>query len=202
VTGTVRWKHNPLVYRKSSREIQTVPVWLPGLIAGRERVSDASAEQSDGSRNPTGHCTITGYGSSQPFHRHPDRLPGGELYCDGTWLVVLSLRARVFSAILARSAASVVPLPATPASPLPACRCRSGTLQGNNYPDSHHQQPKGVVNMGDTSDNQVTIVDVKMPFMSMVVFMVKWVIAAIPAFIILGIIFTVLFAIFGGIISE
>jgi len=56
--------------------------------------------------------------------------------------------------------------------------------------------------MGDTSDNQVTIVDVKMPFMSMVVFMVKWVIAAIPAFIILGIIFTVLFAIFGGIISE
>jgi len=50
-------------------------------------------------------------------------------------------------------------------------------------------------------DNQgeVTIVDVKMPFMSMVVFMVKAAIAAIPAVIILTIIFAVLGAIFGGI---
>lgn len=35
--------------------------------------------------------------------------------------------------------------------------------------------------------NQVTIVDIKMPFMSMVVFMVKAAIAAIPAVIILAI---------------
>ena len=52
--------------------------------------------------------------------------------------------------------------------------------------------------MEDIMNNRVTIVDVKMPFMSMLVFMVKWVIAAIPAFIILGIIFAILFAIFGG----
>jgi len=40
----------------------------------------------------------------------------------------------------------------------------------------------------ETADkNSVVIVEVKMPFISMVVFMVKWVIAEIPAFIILGI---------------
>jgi len=32
---------------------------------------------------------------------------------------------------------------------------------------------------------EVVITDIKMPFFSMVVFMVKWVIASIPAFIIL-----------------
>jgi CHASE2 domain-containing sensor protein len=34
--------------------------------------------------------------------------------------------------------------------------------------------------------NEVVITDIKMPFGSMVVFMVKWAIAAIPAFIILA----------------
>jgi len=52
--------------------------------------------------------------------------------------------------------------------------------------------------MDDNTNNDVTIVDVKMPFMSMVIFMVKWVIAAIPAFIILGVIFSIFAAIFGG----
>lgn len=43
--------------------------------------------------------------------------------------------------------------------------------------------------MGNNNDTtQVTIVDVKMPFLSMVVFMVKAAIAFIPAFIILSII--------------
>ena len=46
--------------------------------------------------------------------------------------------------------------------------------------------------------SEVTIVDVKMPFGSMVVFMVKAAIAAIPAVIILMVIFTVLGLIFGG----
>ena len=39
--------------------------------------------------------------------------------------------------------------------------------------------------MTEESKNQVTVVDVKMPFWSMVIFMVKWAIAAIPALIIL-----------------
>ncbi len=46
---------------------------------------------------------------------------------------------------------------------------------------------------------QVTIVDIKMPFMSMVIFLIKFTIAAIPAFIILSFIFMVLGAIFGGV---
>ena len=37
---------------------------------------------------------------------------------------------------------------------------------------------------------EVVVTDIKMPFFSMVVFMVKWVIASIPAFIILFILFT------------
>lgn len=56
--------------------------------------------------------------------------------------------------------------------------------------------------MDNNNENQVTIVDVKMPFLSMVVFMVKAAIASIPAFIILAIIgaivFTVLGSMFGG----
>ena len=41
--------------------------------------------------------------------------------------------------------------------------------------------------MENNETNQVTIVDVKMPFLSMVIFMVKAAIAAIPALIILAI---------------
>lgn len=41
----------------------------------------------------------------------------------------------------------------------------------------------------DKENQQVTITDVKMPFLSMVVFMVKWAIASIPALIILSLIF-------------
>ena len=56
--------------------------------------------------------------------------------------------------------------------------------------------------MENSSINKVTIVDIKMPFMSMVVFMIKAAIAAIPAFLILSLIFTgisiLLSSIFGG----
>ena len=37
----------------------------------------------------------------------------------------------------------------------------------------------------------VTVTDIQMPFLSMVVFMVKWVIASIPAFIILYVLFAI-----------
>ncbi len=43
--------------------------------------------------------------------------------------------------------------------------------------------------------NQVVVTDIKIPFMSMVVFMVKWAIAAIPAMIILAVIAAVLFGV-------
>ena len=48
------------------------------------------------------------------------------------------------------------------------------------------------------NSSEVTIVDVRMPFMSMVVFMVKATLAAIPAMIILAIIFAMLAGIIGG----
>ena len=56
--------------------------------------------------------------------------------------------------------------------------------------------------MDDNNFREVTIVDIKMPFWSMVTFMVKAAIAFIPAFLILSfigtLVFTFLAALFGG----
>lgn len=41
----------------------------------------------------------------------------------------------------------------------------------------------------DDDVKNVVITDIKMPFLSMVIFMVKWMLASIPAFIIVGAIF-------------
>ena len=46
-------------------------------------------------------------------------------------------------------------------------------------------------------DSKVQVTDINMPFMSMVWFMVKWVIASIPAIIILWL----LFIAFGGLVT-
>lgn len=48
-------------------------------------------------------------------------------------------------------------------------------------------------------DANVRVTDINMPFMSMVVFMIKWAIASIPAMIILGIAGAITAGIFGGI---
>lgn len=57
--------------------------------------------------------------------------------------------------------------------------------------------------MDDKKHNQeVTVVDIKMPFLSMVIFLVKLAIAAIPAMIILSIIFAILGAVFGGVFHS
>jgi len=50
---------------------------------------------------------------------------------------------------------------------------------------------------GERNQQHVTITDIKMPFLSMVVFMVKAAIASIPAFIILSLIGSVMFAVLG-----
>ena len=52
-----------------------------------------------------------------------------------------------------------------------------------------------------TGSTEVTVVDVQMPFGSMVMFILKWTLAAIPAMIILGIIAAIFVAIFGGILG-
>ena len=52
--------------------------------------------------------------------------------------------------------------------------------------------------LASKSNNQnVTVTDIKMPFGSMVEFMVKWVIASIPAFIILFLIGMMVMGVFG-----
>lgn len=47
-------------------------------------------------------------------------------------------------------------------------------------------------------ESKVVVVDVKMPFWSMVVFMIKWAVAAIPAMVILGRIMGLPMAVVGG----
>lgn len=55
--------------------------------------------------------------------------------------------------------------------------------------------------MDNNSASRVNIVDISMPFWSMVVFMVKAAIASIPAFIILSVIGSVVFAVLGGMLG-
>ena len=52
--------------------------------------------------------------------------------------------------------------------------------------------------MKDKQEQGVTIKDFDMPFSSMVIFMVKWAIASIPAIIIIWILFMLLISIFGS----
>lgn len=60
-----------------------------------------------------------------------------------------------------------------------------------------------IVIAGDGSPSEVVVTDIRMSFVSMVIFMVKWVIASIPAFIIIIAVFLVFIAvstaIFGGV---
>ena len=51
--------------------------------------------------------------------------------------------------------------------------------------------------MNSPEETQVVVTDIQMPFISMVVFMVKWALAAIPALFILFAIFTGLFLVLG-----
>jgi len=53
----------------------------------------------------------------------------------------------------------------------------------------------------DANRSEVVVVDVQMPFMSMVTFMVKWTLASIPALIILVVIAGVLAGMFAGFFS-
>ncbi len=48
---------------------------------------------------------------------------------------------------------------------------------------------------------EVVVVDIKMPFLSMVVFMVKWVVASIPAILILVVLFGFASTLLGGFFS-
>lgn len=54
----------------------------------------------------------------------------------------------------------------------------------------------------EKSTSQVVVIDIQMPFVSMVIFMVKWAIAAIPAVIILAFLFMIVTGFFGGILHR
>jgi hypothetical protein len=51
---------------------------------------------------------------------------------------------------------------------------------------------------GERGRREVVVTDIRMPFASMVIFMVKWAIAAIPAMIILGVLWWLVMAILFG----
>ena len=76
-------------------------------------------------------------------------------------------------------------------SQLSSCKChRTASIWDYDF-----SQGGGAMN--NENRNNVVVVDIKMPFMSMVVFMVKWAIASIPAIIILFVIGIVLGGFFG-----
>ena len=52
------------------------------------------------------------------------------------------------------------------------------------------------------NQTRVTVVDIKMPFVSMVIFMVKWAIASIPAFLILAFLFFFLGGLMSGLLGT
>lgn len=54
----------------------------------------------------------------------------------------------------------------------------------------------------DTNPIQVIVKDIEMSFGSMVIFMIKWVLASIPAFLILCAIFAFVFAFVGGLLDQ
>ena len=72
--------------------------------------------------------------------------------------------------------------------------------------DGNRRKSSGAERGNTTSSSysevqSVVVTDIQMSFISMVVFMVKWVIASIPAFIILIGIFLFVTVIFGGVIG-
>ncbi|MCF6258135.1 MAG: hypothetical protein L3J98_12780 [Gammaproteobacteria bacterium] len=55
--------------------------------------------------------------------------------------------------------------------------------------------------MNEEESQYVVVTDIRMPFLSMVVFMIKWAVASIPAFIILSIIGFILMMLVGGMLG-
>ena len=53
-----------------------------------------------------------------------------------------------------------------------------------------------------SKENEIVVTDIQMPFISMVVFMVKWAIAAIPALFILAIMFSLFSQLMGNMMMS
>jgi len=67
-----------------------------------------------------------------------------------------------------------------------------------NIGQTRNIQERTLAGLRVTTPGGVVVVDIKMPFWSMVAFMVKWTIASIPALIILWLIVILIAAVLGG----
>lgn len=65
-------------------------------------------------------------------------------------------------------------------------------------PRHETEHPRGRIPVDNDNSTRVVVTDIRMPFWSMVVFMVKWAIAAIPAMLILIIFWFIIMALFSG----
>lgn len=72
----------------------------------------------------------------------------------------------------------------------------SNTSAENNIPSA------GSSGVHPSDVSTVVVADIRMSFSSMVVFMIKWTIASIPALIILTLIFAAIGAVFGGLFAA
>jgi hypothetical protein len=72
--------------------------------------------------------------------------------------------------------------------------------EGQRKRTSNHSE--GTMNEVMTGRAEVTVVDIKMPFGSMVLFILKWTLASIPAVIIIMLIAFALAAMFGGMFTA
>lgn len=75
--------------------------------------------------------------------------------------------------------------------------CKEHVKENNDL----QTQTNNGIEVENIGKNAVVITDIKMPFLSMVIFMVKWVIASIPAFIILVILEALTTGLLTGLIS-
>jgi hypothetical protein len=75
----------------------------------------------------------------------------------------------------------------------PACRPEEG--ENIETQNNVEYERTGVTIEGLIGTNKVAIVDIQVPFSSMVILMVKWVLASIPAFMILFVIFYMFFSV-------
>src|ERR1017187_6788332 len=95
---------------------------------------------------------------------------------------------------------SMVPpeAPTSPAAGITAKVVADQILPPVTVPVSPSPQPTSRPSI-PTQPARVVVTDIQMPFWSMVVFMVKWAVAAIPAFIMLVIIFFIFWVLFATI---
>ena len=78
------------------------------------------------------------------------------------------------------------------------CESLAALLSGDGYSVRTFQQSQDAIEVIKRERVDLVVTDIKMPFLSMVVFMIKWAIASIPALLILTLLFGLFSLIFNG----